>query len=486
MALKIYNYLTRELEPFTPLHEGRVNMYVCGPTVYDHSHLGHAKTYVAFDAIVRYLKYLDYKVRYVRNLTDVGHLLDSGEDRIVKGARRERLEPMEVVDTYIKSFHDDMDALGVLRPNISPRASGHIPEIIQWTKDLLAKGYAYEVDGNVYFSVEEFPEYGKLSHRKLEDQEAGARVTVRAEKRNPADFALWKRAEPEHIMRWPSPWGEGYPGWHIECSVMSNKYLGMTFDIHGGGLENMFPHNECEIAQSEARHDAPFANYWLLVGALRVSGVKMGKSLGNFLTIKDALQLYTPEAIRYFILSGHYRGPVDYSREALRAAQRGIDRMHHTIRKLRRRMERTQPVNTAILSQVVSLEDYRQDFEAAMNDDFNTPQALATLFDFAKEVNRYLDQEPQVSMGTLAAMDKIVQDLGGDVLGILPQDLVDERVGGDTVEGLVELLLDLREEYREKRAWDKADEIRDQMTDLGIALEDGPEGTSWRLVGEPS
>ncbi len=486
MTLKVYNYLNRELETFTPLREGCVNMYVCGPTVYDHSHLGHAKTYVSFDAMVRYFKYLDYKVRYVRNLTDVGHLLDSGEDRIAKGARRDRVEPMEVVDTYVKSFHDDMDALGVLRPSISPRASGHIPEIIQWTKDLLAKGYAYEVDGNVYFSVEEFPEYGKLSHRKLEDQEAGARVTVRAEKRNPADFALWKRADPEHIMRWPSPWGEGYPGWHIECSVMSNKYLGATFDIHGGGLENMFPHNECEIAQSEARHDKQFANYWLLVGSLTVNGVKMSKSLGNFLTIKDALEIYTPEAIRYFILSSHYRGPVDYSREALRAAQRGIDRMHHTIRKLRRRMEATQPVNTAILSQVASLEDYRQEFEAAMNDDFNTPQALATLFDFAKEVNRYLDKEPQVSMGTLAAMDKIAQDLGGDVLGVLPRELVDERVGGDMVEGLVEMLLDLREAYRDQRAWDKADEIRDRLADIGIVLEDGPEGTSWRVVSQTS
>ena len=481
MALKIYNYLSREIERFKPIHPERVYMYVCGPTVYDHSHLGHAKTYVGMDVVVRYLKYLGYKVRYVRNLTDVGHLLDSGEDRVDRGARRERVEPMELVETYINSFHDDMDALGVQRPSISPRATCHIPEIITAVQDLIDRGYAYEVDGNVYFSVAQFPEYGKLSHRQIDDLMAGARVDIREEKRDPIDFALWKRAESEHIMRWPSPWGEGYPGWHIECSVMSTKYLGKTFDIHGGGLENIFPHNECEIAQAEARYDAPFANYWLLVGSLTVDGVKMSKSLGNFLTIKDALSLYSPEAIRYFILSSHYRGPVDFSRDALQAAQRGINRMHNTVRKLRRAMKGVSAAaGTAVLAEVGALQDYREDFQAAMDDDFNTPQALATLFEFVKEVNRHLDSRVHYAMGTLAAMDRAFRDLGGRILGIVPDDL-ESRTGGQVVEGLVEFLLELRQGFRESREWEKADVIRNRLSELGIMVEDGPGDTTWRL-----
>jgi cysteinyl-tRNA synthetase len=483
MALKVYNYLTRELERFRPINREHVNMYACGPTVYDHSHLGHAKTYVAMDVVVRWLRYTGYKVTYVRNLTDVGHLLRTGEDRIMRGARREGIQPMEVVDTYIHSFHEDMDALGVIRPNISPRATCHVPEMIAWVQDLIDQGHAYEASGNVYFSIDSFPEYGKLSHRDVEDMQAGARVAVREEKQNPADFALWKRAEPEHIMRWPSPWGEGYPGWHIECSVMSNKYLGETFDIHGGGLENMFPHNDCEIAQSEARNNSQFANYWLLVGSLTVNGVQMSKSLGNFLTIKDALKLYSPEAIRYFVLTSHYRGSVDYSREALQSAQRGINRFHNTVRKLRRRMKDMTPnsgAGTAALSSVMSLEGYRDDFEAAMDDDFNTPQALSVIFELVKEVNRTLEQKQSTSLGTLSAMDKIFRDLAGDVLGILPEKL-EARVGGERVEGLVQTLLDIRNEYREEKAWDKADAIRDRLSELGIAIEDGPDETTWSL-----
>jgi cysteinyl-tRNA synthetase len=482
MALKVYNYLNRELERFKPLYPEHVSLYACGPTVYDHAHLGHAKTYVAMDVMVRYLRYLGYNVRYVRNLTDVGHLLDTGEDRISRGARRDRVEPMELVETYINSFNDDMDALGLVRPNITPRATCHIPEIIVWVEDLLGRGYAYETDGNVYFSVEKFPEYGKLSQRQVDEQQAGARVEVREEKRHPADFALWKRADPEHLMRWPSPWGEGYPGWHIECSVMATKYLGATFDIHGGGLENMFPHNECEIAQSEVRNDAPFANYWLLVGSLTVNGVKMSKSLGNFLTIKDALSLYSAEAIRYFILSSHYRGPVDFSRDALQAAQRGVGRLHNTVRKLRYAMkDAASAAGTAVLAQVGSLDDYREDFQAAMDDDFNTPQALATLFEFVKEVNRHLDENPHQAMGTLAAMDRIFRDLGGRVLGIVPDNL-EEREGGPAVAGLVEFLLELRQQAREAREWGRADAIRSRLTELGILIEDGPDDTTWRLA----
>ncbi len=482
MALKVYNHLSRELERFKPLRPEHVGLYACGPTVYDHAHLGHAKTYVAMDVIVRYLRYLGYNVRYVRNLTDVGHLLDTGEDRISRGARRERVEPMELVETYINSFNDDMDALGVVRPKITPRATCHVPEIIVWVEDLLSQGYAYEVAGNVYFSVEKFPEYGKLSQRQVDEQQAGARVEVREEKRHPADFALWKRADPEHLMRWPSPWGEGYPGWHIECSVMATKYLGETFDIHGGGLENVFPHNECEIAQAEARNAAPFANYWLLVGSLTVNGVKMSKSLGNFLTIKDALSLYSAEAIRYFILSSHYRGPVDFGRDALQAAQRGVGRLHNTVRKLRYAMkDAAAAAGTAVLAQVGSLDDYREDFQAAMDDDFNTPQALATLFEFVKEVNRHLDENSRHAMGTLAAMDRIFRDLGEKVLGIVPDNL-EEREGGATVAGLVEFLLQLRQQAREAREWGRADLIRSRMAELGILIEDGPGDTTWRLA----
>ncbi len=481
MDLKVYNYLTREMELFEPQVPGRVGMYVCGPTVYDHSHLGHAKTYVAMDVVVRYLKHLGYHVRHVRNITDVGHLLASGEDRIAKGARRYQLEPMEVVETYMASFFADMDSLKVLRPNISPRASGHVPEIIQWVQGLIERDYAYEVEGDVYFSVEKFEEYGKLSRRKLEDLEAGARVQVREEKRHPADFALWKHADAKHLMRWPSPWGEGYPGWHIECSVMSTKYLGQPFDIHGGGLENIFPHNECEIAQAEAYHDVTFANYWLLVGSLTVDGVKMSKSLGNFLTIKDALQLYTPEALRYFILSNHYRGPLDFSQEALDAAQRGVERMHSTVRKLRQRIENAPPAGTALLSDVSGLRDYRAAFEAAMGDDFNTPQALGTLFEFVREVNRYLGENANASAGTMVTMDRIFTDLAGDVLGILPTSFVEPVEREELVAGLMNLVLTLRQEYRETRDWTHSDYVRSCLTKLGITVNDDAGRSTWQL-----
>jgi cysteinyl-tRNA synthetase len=481
MALKIYNYLTREKEPFEPLEEGVVGMYACGPTVYDHAHLGHAKTYVALDVIVRYLRYLDYKVRYVQNITDVGHLLDSGEDRIIRKARLERVEPMEVAATYERSYFEDMDALGVTRPDIAPRASGHILEQIQVVEALLEKGYAYETEeGDVYFSVQEFEEYGKLSGRDVEDLEAGARVEVREEKRHPADFALWKHAEPEHILRWPSPWGWGYPGWHVECTAMATRYLGQTFDIHGGGLDNIFPHNECEIAQSEAATGKPFARYWVLTGSLTVDDVKMSKSLGNFITIKDALELYSPEAIRFFMLSSHYRKPVDFSRDAMLSAERGIERLRNTVRALRQRKEQVQPAGTAELSHVGTLIPYSERFLKAMDDDFNTPQAIAALFDLNKEVNQLLNSGQTLSHGTVAAIDDIYRELGGEILGIIPDDLTDE-VGGELVDGLMELILDVREQYREAGEWERADELRDLLAELGIAVDDRPEGTTWRV-----
>ena len=323
MALQIFNVLGRTKQEFTPIEAGRVNMYVCGPTVYDNAHIGHAKTYVAFDVVVRYLRYSGYDVLYVQNITDVGHLLESEEDRVIKKARQMQAKPMQIVETFARSYFEDMDALGVTRPDISPRASGHVPEQIKMIETLLQKGNAYVVNGSVYFDVTTDPNYGKLSNRKLEKQESGSREVVRDEKRNAEDFALWKKAEPEHILRWDSPWGEGFPGWHIECSAMSKKYLGDTFDIHGGGIDNIFPHNECEIAQSECANDADFARYWMLVGSLTLDGIKMSKSLGNTLTIKDALQEYRPEVIRAFMLNAHYSNPVDFTDEGLASASSG-------------------------------------------------------------------------------------------------------------------------------------------------------------------
>jgi cysteinyl-tRNA synthetase len=481
MSLQVFNYLTREKELFEPLQEGRVGMYVCGPTVYDHAHLGHAKLYVAMDVVLRYLRCLGYTVRYVQNITDVGHLLDTGEDRIVRGAQRERVEPMELVETYTRSYFEDMDALGVTRPNISPRASGHIPEQIEVVKTLLERGYAYETEeGDVYFSVEQFADYGRLSGRRIEELEPGARVAVREEKRHPADFALWKHAEPEHILRWPSPWGWGYPGWHAECTAMATKYLGETFDIHGGGLENIFPHNECEIAQSEAATGKLFAHYWVLVGSLTVDGVKMSKSLGNFLTIKDALKLYSPEAIRFFVLSSHYRGPIDFSREAILAAERGVERLHNTMRTLRARMSDVGTSGTAELSHMARLTPIAARFLEAMDDDFNTPRAIASLFDLNREVNELLNSEKTLSQGTMAAIDDLYRELGGRILGIVSDDLTQD-IGGELVEGLMDVILGLRQRYRDSKDWDQADALRQRLGELGIVVEDRPEGPIWRV-----
>jgi len=480
MPLRVYNYLNRQRELFKPLIQAQVGIYVCGPTVYDHMHLGHAKTYVTMDVMIRYLKHLGYTVRYVRNLTDMEHRLDSGENRITKRARRKRIAPMEVVEKGIHSFNNDMDALGVLRPHISPRSTCHVPEIITWVQDLIDKGFAYEVEGNVYFSVRKFSKYGALSNRKLDDLCNDARVDRRADKQDPADFALWKRAAPNHWMRWPSPWGAGYPGGHIACAVMSTKYLGQTFDIHGGGLENIFPHNERESASAEARHGVGYAKYWLLVGALTVNGVKMSRSLGNFLTLKDALQLYTPEALRYFLLSSHYRKPLNYSHEALEKAQQSVNWMGNTLHKLHRRMRTATPAGTAVLSQIVTLNDYRQDFFTALNDDFNTAKALEILLDFVKAVNQYLDKNQSVSMGTLAAMERIFNKLAGEVLGVLPQSLV-RQLRESNIEGLLDLLLELRQEYRVERDWAKANLIRNRLSTLGLVVEDDAAGSVWYL-----
>jgi cysteinyl-tRNA synthetase len=373
-----------------------------------------------------------------------------------------------------------MDALGVIRPNISPRPSGHIPEQIEMTKELLDKGYAYEVNGSVYFEVAKFPEYGKLSGRKVEEQEEGARVEVNPDKRHPADFALWKKAEPGHIMRWPSPWGWGYPGWHVECSVMAMKYLGETFDIHGGGLENIFPHNECEIAQAEAATGKPFARYWLLNNMVTVDGVKMGKSLGNFSTIKQVLEERDPLVLRLFVLSSHYRSPTDFSEVALEGASKGLDRLLGTVSTVREQLE---TASEGELDRDVSaeLESHKARFLEAMDDDFNAPQAIGVLFDLARQVNRRLNEGAPLGRASLQAIDGLYRELGGDILGLVP-DMLPQQSGAGLEAGLMRLVIGMRQEARQVKNWTLADGIRDRLAELGIALEDGPEGTTWRRI----
>ncbi len=480
MTLRIFNVLGREKQDFVPLEPGRVNMYVCGPTVYDHAHLGHAKSYVAFDVVVRYLRYSGYDVLYVQNITDVGHLRESGVDPILLKAKQLQSIPMKIVEEYARSYFEDMDALGVLRPDISPRASAHVPEQIKMTQTLIDKGYAYEVNGSVYFDVTKDPDYGKLSNRRLDEQESGTRETVRVdEKRNPEDFALWKKAEPEHILRWDSPWGEGFPGWHIECSAMARKYLGATFDIHGGGIDNIFPHNECEIAQSESANDAPFANYWMLVGSLTVDGVKMSKSLGNFRTIKDALTEYRPEVIRTFLLTAHYSNPIDYSDEALQAAMGGWERINNAARLVRRAM------TTALQgdegnSFLVRLDEAKVAFIETMDDDFNTPRAIAVLQDLTRDVNTLLNSGANVGLPVLEAINNIYTTLGGDVLGVVAKD--DVATGnGQREAGLIELLISLRAQARANKNFAESDRIRKELANLGVTLEDRADGTIWRV-----
>jgi len=483
MTLKIYNVLTRNKEEFEPLFEGRVNMYVCGPTVQDYPHVGHAKTYINFDVINRYLRYKGFDVLYVQNITDVGHLLDSGEDRVLKKARQAAVTPMQIVEKFTRIYFDNMDALGIQRPDISPRASGHVPEQIEMVQRLIEKGFAYEANGSVYFDVSSFADYGRLSGRNVDELAEGARVTVLEEKRHPADFALWKRADPEHLLRWNSPWGEGFPGWHIECSAMAGKYLGETFDIHGGGIDNIFPHNECEVAQSEAAHGKPFARYWILVGSLTLDGVKMSKSLGNTLTINDALTKWRPEAIRTFILSSHYSSPIDFSDTAIDGAHKGWQRIWGAFTLINERQRNAPPgeANEAIRAM---LAEYEAAFVANMDDDFNAPAALATLQDLTREVNSLLVQGAAAqTQGTLQAMASIYERLGGDVLGIIPRDSVAGGIVDADAEreaGLMRLLIELRAEARANRDWGTADMIRDRLEALGIELEDRPEGTTWK------
>ncbi|MBE2272590.1 MAG: cysteine--tRNA ligase [Anaerolinea sp.] len=484
MPLRIYNVLGREKQDFTPLEPGRVGIYVCGPTVYDYPHIGHAKSYTSFDVIVRYLRYSGYDVLYVQNITDVGHLLDTEEDRILKKARQTQSKPMQVVETYTKAYFDAMDALGVQRPDISPRASGHIPEQIKMIETLIRNENAYVVDGSVYFDVTSAPDYGKLSNRRVEAQEAGARIEVRGEKKNPEDFALWKRADPEHILRWESPWGEGFPGWHIECSAMAKKYLGPTFDIHGGGIDNIFPHNESEIAQSECANDAEFARYWMLVGSLLVpdeygNPVKMSKSLGNFVTITDALQQFRPEVIRMFMLGVHYSNPITYEDGAMEGTARGWERLYNAVRLTRRAMN-TAPAGSADGNGILPvLDKTRADFAAAMDDDFTTPLAIASLQELTREVNTLLNSGANVGLDVLNAIHATYTDLGGKVLGVIPENEA-ETGNGAREAALIELLIKMRAEARANKNWAESDRIRNELANVGVVLEDRPDGTIWK------
>jgi len=479
MALRVFNSLTRKLETFEPVHEGQVGIYVCGPTVHNDAHLGHGKTYTNFDTVVRYLRYVGYYVLHVQNITDVGHLLDTGEDRILKGAKRERLNPWVLAEYYTRRFFRDMDALNIVRPDITPRASGHIPEQIELTKTLLEKGHAYEANGSVYFSVRNWSGYGKLTGRKVDELMEGARVDVLPEKRDPADFALWKRAEPQHIMQWPSPWGMGFPGWHIECSAMSAKYLGQPFDIHGGGMENKFPHHECEIAQSEAATGKPFAKYWLHNGMLMIRGEEMHKSLGNFITLEQACTQYSPMAIRFFILGSHYRSPLDVTDESLTSAARGAERLYHTMRRLRAQIDEATP-GAAEPGVTAMLKEAEGRFRDAMDDDFNTATALAVLFDLNREVNRMLNESAPISREAWQEVDTLYGRLVGHVLGLVTPETYQAQTAGLT-DDLLKLLVDTRAELRTAKQWALADQIRDRLMSLGVVLEDKPGSTAWRL-----
>ena len=480
MEFFLYNTMSKRKEPFKPKVEGHVGIYVCGPTVYSDAHLGHAKSAVSFDVLRRWLLHLGYRVRYVSNVTDVGHLTDDadeGEDKIQKRAKIERLEPMEVADKYFWRYFEDMAALNVLRPDITPRATGHIVEQIELTKELLRRGFAYERNGSVYFRASKWPEYGKLSGRRLEDQVAGARVEVREEKEDPRDWALWKRAEPGHLMRWPSPWGEGFPGWHIECTVMSLKYLGDGFDIHGGGIDLQFPHHEAEIAQAEAAGHA-FARYWMHNNHVLLGGEKMAKSTGNFITLRELFDRVEPLVVRFYLLQSHYRSVTDFTEEGLEAAKRGYFRLLDAYREVRRRKKNAPEGADPALD--AATERLRAAFAEAMNDDLGTPEALAAFFTWLPELNKALSRE--VGRESLERVEAAFRELGEGVLGLFPERVLVERLEGPALEGLMELVLELREEARRRKDYALADRVRDRLAELGVVVEDTPKGPRWKLV----
>ncbi len=487
--MQIYNTLTRTKEEFIPRESGRVNMYVCGPTTYNFIHLGNARPLVFFDTVRRYLIYKGYQVNYVQNFTDV-------DDKIIKRAQEEKMDPLELAQKYIREFFVDADALNVMRADTHPQVSEHIQEIVALIKKLEANGNAYAVDGDVYFEVRSFPGYGKLSGRSLEDMQAGARVEVDPRKKDPMDFALWKAAKPGEPS-WPSPWGKGRPGWHIECSAMAEKYLGAGFDIHGGGFDLIFPHHENEIAQSEAACQQPFARYWMHNGFITVNQEKMSKSLGNFFLVREILAKFPPDVVRWYLLSTHYRSPLDFDDEKLVMAGKGLDRIKTAIRLLYEALARpVQPGTDAAQPDTVladRLALLRLEFEKAMDDDCNTALAVSIYFELAKEVNIFVGKlGPELSQGNKEALEQahlLMKDFNR-VLGILKEDqrtgqLILGETGQDDqlAEGLVQLIIKIRQEARAKKDWSTADTIRDGLKELGIILEDTPQGVRWKKQG---
>lgn len=490
--LIIYNTLTRQKERFVPLHAPHVGMYVCGPTVYGDPHLGHARPAITFDILFRYLRHLGYKVRYVRNITDVGHLehdADEGDDKIEKKARLEQLEPMEIAQYYTNRYHAAMDSLNVLRPSIEPHATGHIIEQEQLVKEILDNGYAYESNGSVYFDVEKYDKdhhYGILSGRNLTDMINNSRsLNGVGEKKNQVDFALWKKATPEHIMRWPSPWSDGFPGWHCECTAMGRKYLGSHFDIHGGGMDLIFPHHECEIAQAVASQGSPMVKYWMHNNMLTINGQKMAKSLGNFITLEQLFtgnhplleQAYSPMTIRFFTLSAHYRGTVDFSNDALKAAQKGYERLMNTITDL----ERIPVSKTSDEKTHTFVTSFRQANYDAMNDDLQTPTVISNLFEACHVVNSLLDHKAQISADDLKELSATMQLFAFDLLGLSDERGANNDAREQAYGKVVDMVLELRAKAKADKDWATSDQIRDALSDAGFEVKDTKDGVTWKL-----
>ncbi|KAF2516923.1 cysteine--tRNA ligase [Flavobacterium salilacus subsp. salilacus] len=486
-SLKIYNSLSGEKELFKPIHEGNVGMYVCGPTVYSNVHLGNCRTFMSFDLVFRYLKHLGYKVRYVRNITDVGHIeddADDGEDKIAKKARIEKLEPMEIVQQYSVDFHQIMELFNTLPPSIEPTATGHIIEQIQTIQSIIDKGFGYVSEGSVYFDVLKFNEnhnYGKLSGRNIEDMMANTRdLSGQSEKRNPQDFALWKKAEPQHIMRWPSPWGDGFPGWHLECTAMSTKYLGNHFDIHGGGMDLKFPHHECEIAQNEASTGQSPVNYWMHANMLTLNGKKMSKSTGNNILPREIFsgnndilsKAFSPSVTRFFIMQAHYRSILDFSNDAILAAEKGFNRL----------MEALENLKSLKASNASSLDiiKWRQSCYDAMNDDFNSPILIAQLFEGVRYINILKDGKETITTTDLELLTKTMNAFVFDVLGLKSETESDNS--SDKVAGLVTMLIGMRNEARANKDFALSDQIRDKLSELGIEIKDSKEGTTFSIL----
>ena len=484
--LTIYNTLTRKKEQFVPVHNNLVGMYVCGPTVYGDAHLGHARPAITFDLLFRYLQKLGYKVRYVRNITDVGHLehdADEGEDKIAKKARLEQKEPMEVVQYFLNRYHKNMEDLNVLPPSIEPHASGHIIEQIEFTQKILDAGYAYVSEGSVYFDVEKYNKdynYGKLSGRNIEELlETTRELDGQSEKRRSMDFALWKKAQPEHIMRWPSPWSDGFPGWHMECSAMGCKYLGEEFDIHGGGMDLMFPHHECEIAQSTAALGKESVHYWMHNNMITINGQKMGKSLGNFITLEELFtgshkllaQAYSPMTIRFFILQAHYRSTVDFSNEALQASEKGLQRLMEAYERLTKL--------TASNASTVDVKGLREKCDAAMNDDLNSPIAISHLFDACKAINSISDGKATISSEDLEELKSVFKLYIEDIFGLKADS--NSEAGSDAYKKAIDLLLNIRLEAKRNKDWGTSDKIRNELTALGFSIKDTKDGFEWSL-----